>query len=124
MVMVKNELKLPPDIPPRCRCDSLLRLTTRTSNRNGNAGRPYLKCSDCRMFVTFTDARGDHAVNRMCHCQRPSRLQVSSLQKGRKLHYVCSTGQCDFYRLAINKESKLVILPEDLVEDLADLKLI
>lgn len=134
MVTVKHELEslpiFPPGLPKPC-CPlcgkggtNLIKLTTRTSNRNGNANRPYLKCSACRKFITFTDTRGDHAINRVCHCYKPSRLQVSSLQKGRKLHYVCSTGQCGFYDPAMNRESKHVVLPEDLVKDFADLNLI
>merc|ERR1711939_852676 len=95
---------------PLCgkRGKNIVKLVTRRSNRNGNANRPYLKCLDCRKFVTFTDSRGDHTVNKMCGCRKPSRIQVSSLQKGRRLHY----------------ESKEIVLSEDLVQDMAHLKLI
>lgn len=55
----------------------LTRYTTRVSNRNGNSGRPDIKCMPCNKFVTFLDDHGiedrklgrdaratDHAVGR------------------------------------------------------------
>jgi hypothetical protein len=101
-----------------------MELITRTSNRNGNANRPYLKCSPCDKFVTFLDERGNHPVNRKCECHRPSRLQVASFYKGRKLHFVCSTGNCAFYEVAHDAYNKPINLAEDLVTKLAGLRLI
>lgn len=134
MVTIKHELESSPVFPPKPlkpRCplcgnggSNLVKEVTRSSNRNSNANRPYLRCSACSKFVTFTDKRGEHNSNESCHCERPSRLQVSSMQKGRKLHYVCSGGQCGCYMPARNKENKQVHLTEELVKDLADLKLI
>lgn len=44
----------------RCGSDraTLNRFVCRRSNRNGNAGRPYLKCMPCNRFVKFEDERG------------------------------------------------------------------
>lgn len=133
MVAIKHDPEqdslFPTESPKLCcplcgrRGSNIVKLVTRRSNRNGNANRPYLKCLDCRKFMTFTDSRGDHTVNRICCCHKPSRIQVSSLQKGRRLHYVCSTGQCDFWELAMNQESKEIVLSEELVKGMAELKL-
>ncbi|KAF5536070.1 hypothetical protein FMEXI_10507 [Fusarium mexicanum] len=48
-----------PSRPPVCFvCNSLSRrLVTRSSNRNGNAGRPYHKCTSCQKFLSFADFR-------------------------------------------------------------------
>jgi hypothetical protein len=132
MTRVKHETAsqpiFPPD-PPKPRCPlcqqsgcNLEKLTTRTSNRNGNANRPYLKCSKCDKFVTFLDDRGTHPVNPKCECHVPSRLQVASFCKGRKLHFVCSTGHCRFYELARDREYKPIDLAEDYILKFATLR--
>lgn len=109
---------------PSCQSEHLTKLITKTSNRNGNANRPYLKCSPCNKFVTFLDERGEHSVNPGCDRHRPSRLQVASFHKGRKLHFVCSTGQCTFYEEPLTRKARPITLTEELVEELAWLKLI
>ncbi|EME82072.1 uncharacterized protein MYCFIDRAFT_77627 [Pseudocercospora fijiensis CIRAD86] len=92
---------------------------TRTSNRNGNAGRPYLKCGSCRKFITFVDKRGISSKNPECVCGKASRIQVAGKGKGRGLHYVCQSGACDFFDVARNKDGDQISLTEKLVEDLA-----
>lgn len=134
MTRVKHETISQPIYPPeprKPRCPicsqsgkNLLRLTTRTSNRNGNANRPYLKCSPCDKFITFLDERGSHSVNPRCECHMPSRLQVASSNKGRKLHFVCSTGHCTFYEVAHDNDNETINLTESLVVKLASLRLI
>ncbi|KAF2158363.1 hypothetical protein M409DRAFT_71684 [Zasmidium cellare ATCC 36951] len=123
----------PPGTPtpanPRCPlCGAgnphLTKYITRTSNRNANAGRPYLRCDPCNRFVTFTDKRGVHEVNPHCQCDKPSRIQVASKHKGRGLHFVCSTGVCKFYEEAKDEAGKISLMDEQMVKQLASLKLI
>lgn len=120
-----------PHYPPRPRCPLcgvdgryLTKLITRTSNRNKNAGRPYIKCLPCDRFITFLDDRGKHKVNPKCACGKPTRIQVASQRKGRGLHYVCSTGACGHYSIALDSQRKQINLSEDMVDKLASLQLI
>ncbi|KAK1984585.1 hypothetical protein LZ30DRAFT_711011 [Colletotrichum cereale] len=92
------------DIPPpdcrECGGPTTLRIT-RSSNRRGNAGRPYYICVPCRgRFCSFGDNRGCHPDNPPCDCGRPSRLQVAGRDRNPpgRIHYVCQRGGCDFYR--------------------------
>ncbi|SMQ44940.1 unnamed protein product [Zymoseptoria tritici ST99CH_3D1] len=123
--MVSINLPAGPAEPNCSRCgahnDDLTRLITKTSNRNGNAGRPYLKCLPCERFVTFDDRRGTSANHQPCDCEKPSRLQLAGKAKGRKLHFVCATGTCGFYTAKVNGEGDVVVIEEDLIGRLAGL---
>ena len=70
---------------------------TKTSNRNGNGGRPYFKCENCGAFHSFADSQGINQQNPHCQCDQPSRLGQASIQKGGLPFFVCATGACDFY---------------------------
>ena len=116
---------------PHCpECDAhtaqLTTFTTRTSNRNGNAGRKYLKCVPCKRFVAFLDDRGVHASNPTCFCNRPSRLQIAGAGKikPRGLHYVCVRGGCDFYEAATDDQGEQYSATERLAEIMIQLKII
>ncbi|KAL6910133.1 hypothetical protein GGI43DRAFT_389415 [Trichoderma evansii] len=88
-----------PEEPPACRqCgEESKRYITRPTNRNGNAGRPYYKCDRCPKFAGFADTRGNDPNNPPCDCGASSRRQLASRVKGRKIHYVCRLGKCNFY---------------------------
>lgn len=76
-------LAAPPDEPPICfRCDGpSKKLITRTSNRNGNAGRPYYKCRFCDEFLAFADDRGNDPANPLCYCGKSSKREVACREK-------------------------------------------
>lgn len=113
--------------PSRCWvCDSRSKLLfTRSSNRNGNAGRPYYKCTACAKFLCFADDRGLDLDNPQCHCGAPSRRQVSGPTKrvSRGLHYVCSRGGCSFYPPVYGERGQLNV-DEELVGFLAQLRIV
>lgn len=112
--------------PSSCPCckSSLESLTVMYSNPNGNAGRPYLKCSKplCNKFVTFTDNRGIHdddssyITNPLCQCGSPSRLQVCGrephVRNPRALHFVCAYGRCEFFEYKFDSDGEKMILSE------------
>ena len=124
----------PPPVPmPRCplcgaQCDQLTKFVTRTSNRNSNSGRPYLKCMPCEKFITFLDDRGIDSRAPKCACDLPSRLQVSGKygkSTPRGLHYVCSVGHCEYYEVKKNDYGRQQTIDnEDLVSLFATLKVI
>lgn len=134
MTSVKHERAsqpISPPAPPKPQCSSchrggqnLKKLTTMTSNRNGNAKRPYLKCLPCDKFVTFWDDRGTHSVNPKCGCHIPSRLQVDGFYKGRNLHFVCGTGHCSFYEIARDDQDRPLNLADDSILKFAARRLI
>ena len=99
---------------------------TRASNRNGNAGRPYYKCDQCNKFHCFDDDRGNDPRNPRCLCQVASRQQVAGPEKAipRGLHYVCRSGQCNFYTVRRDVNAQQITVTEDLVEMLARLEVI
>ncbi|KAF1823916.1 uncharacterized protein K489DRAFT_169265 [Dissoconium aciculare CBS 342.82] len=117
---------------PRCAtCGAVTsRLTyfkTRSSNRNGNAGRPYLKCMICNKFVTFTDCRGINNDAPRCVCGLLSRQQIAGrmgTRTPRGLHYVCSLGQCEFYQARTNAQGEQQVLAEHLIDLFAKLNVI
>lgn len=116
-----------PSVPPTCyRCGgSGDRYTTRCSNRNGNVGRPYYKCRNCRQFLVFADDRGNDPTNPVCHCGLSSKRQVASREKNRKIHYVCRRGGCDFYAPCIKPNmDSVVVTGDDIVYLLATLKIV
>jgi hypothetical protein len=112
----------------------LIRLTTRASNRNGNAGRPYLKCGSCKCFITFDDDRGylippfkrqEGVIDLKasiqpnhphCDCGKPSRQQVENLEKGRKMHVKCSTGKCGFWARIVHPNGEDLVCSEAMLD--------
>lgn len=114
--------------PPDCfRCHNpATSHITKSSNRKGNAGRLYYKCVPCNKFLSFADDRGDDPRNPQCECGYASKRQVSGPEKGRKIHFVCKTGSCEFYSLAVSKEGDAIVLPDSelLVGIMARLKII
>lgn len=126
---VQNLVLAPgPTHPPICsRCNSpSQRKTTRSSNRNGNAGRPYDKCTNCGNFLGFADERGNNPNNPLCHCGQSSKAQVTGQNSGNPggLHYVCRLGTCDYYYVRRNRNNEQIRLCGDMVEQFANLKLI
>ncbi|KAK7219776.1 hypothetical protein V2G26_007779 [Clonostachys chloroleuca] len=118
----------PPEEPPicfRCRGPSKKHIT-RTSNRNGNAGRPYYKCICCGQFLAFADDRGNDPSNPLCHCGSSSKMQVACREKGRKVHYVCRLGKCDFYKAchSANQDAVVTVDGDGIISLLAMLRLI
>ncbi|KAL7911194.1 hypothetical protein GGI35DRAFT_446788 [Trichoderma velutinum] len=117
----------PPPKPPTCgKCKIAgMRHITRSSNRNGNAGRPYYRCASCHNFLRFDDNRGNDPGNPVCHCGVPSRTQVACREKGRKVHYVCRQGECDFYNVCRStSDGSVVTLEDDILVLLAGLTII
>lgn len=111
----------------RCGSSDLSYFTTRRSNRNGNAGRPYYKCMPCDKFITFIDNRGIHFHNPECGCGHSSRLQVAGRfapKLARGLHYVCATGSCDFFQSAADRSGRNYDVTEDLLPMLVGLSII
>ncbi|KAH7232501.1 hypothetical protein B0J15DRAFT_409228 [Fusarium solani] len=119
-------LGLPPNNPPNCFiCQQRsVRFKTRTSNRKGNAGRPYYKCVHCRKFLAFADQRGNDPQNPPCHCALSSKRQAAGQEKGSGLHYVCRNGTCDFYAPCLDNGGNQVSVDGDLRRMLASLQII
>lgn len=113
---------LAPDCIQCTRPTSLL--YTRTSNRKGNAGRPYYKCVPCDKFHCFADQRGNDPTNTPCDCGKSSKRQISGPEKGRQVHYVCRIGGCDFYKAHKNTQQETINLDKELVEPTARLSII
>ncbi len=113
-------------VSPKClRCsDSTSRFVTRQSNRKGNAGRPYYKCLRCDKFSCFDDTRGIDGLNPRCLCDSASRRQLSGQERGRKVHYVCVSGRCDYFMYHRGADDAAVTVDEDLVEALIRLRFI
>ena len=124
--LLQNPFLAGPQSAPTClRCgQETERLITRWSNRNGNAGRPYYKCLHCGGFNSFADDRGNDAGNPLCDCGQASRRQISGVQRGRRVHYVCRFGRCDYFTFHWTAENKVMSLTEDVVEWLARLRLV
>ncbi|KAI0412234.1 hypothetical protein F5X98DRAFT_379980 [Xylaria grammica] len=121
-------LESPPTQPPRChRCGRTSeRLVTRSSNRNGNAGRPYYKCLHCNKFLVFGDYRGNDSTNPKCYCGCSSKLQVTGRSNSvpGRLHYVCRLGLCDFSGPCRDERGLDVVINMDLVGGLSRLFII
>lgn len=113
---------------PNCRAchRRTVRRVTRVSNRTGNANRPYYKCIPCDKFQCFDDDRGKSPDHPLCSCNIPSRQQVAGPDKfiPRGLHYVCSSGACDFYGVQRDAQQQQITLDENLVDTLARLNII
>jgi hypothetical protein len=101
-------------------------MVTRSSNRNGNAGRPYHKCISCRYFFGFADDRGNNPNNQMCGCGESSRLQRAGENSSNPggLHYVCRLGTCDYYAVKVDENQEQITVSLDLVDRLAGLNII
>ena len=103
------------------------RLVTRTTNRNGNGGRPYDKCVPCGKFLGFADERGNDPRNPPCECGVPSKRQVTGYRNKtpRAVHYVCRLRRCDFYaELRDGSDGERVVVDERLLALLAKLAII
>lgn len=82
-------------------CKSLTTLrTTKDSNANGNARRPFYKCPNCSAFCTFADNRNVNDSNPLCWCGAYSRGELTGVAKGRRRFYKCSNLQCAFWKWA------------------------
>ncbi|KAI1822986.1 hypothetical protein F4861DRAFT_352381 [Xylaria intraflava] len=68
-------------------------------NPNGNANRPYFKCSKCKRFLVFRDWRGIDPENPVCCCGYISRRGVTGVKNAKpgRLFYTCVAGDCDFF---------------------------
>ena len=133
MVSVSTTSPLSPNVLfPRCTLcgadfEHLTRFFTRVGNRNGNSGRPYIKCMPCNKFVTFLDGHGIEDHGPRCSCDLPCRRQVSgryAKTKPRGLHYVCSIGFCNYYEPQMNEEGEQQTLDENVIDLFAALKFI
>jgi hypothetical protein len=113
------------DIPNCHSCgEACTRHITRSSNRNGNAGRPYYKCIPCDKFSCFVDSRGEDENNPLCDCGKSSRRQLSSREKGRRIFYVCKTGSCQFFQFHKRRDGSNWSVEEDVAEALAELRVV
>jgi hypothetical protein len=97
---------------------------TKTSNRNGNAGRPYYTCSGCGKFSTFADVRGNDISNPLCYCNSTAKRQRSGARKGKKVHYVCRLGTCNFFDWHRTSQTEVLSLEDNVMDHLARLSLI
>lgn len=117
-----------PSEPPSCRrCGGPgTRHITRASNRNGNARRPFVRCTPCSEFITFTDDRGIDPTNPKCDCGRPSRRQLTGKDKAvpRAIHFVCSEGRCDFYSEGVDERGGRATVTLDFLDMMIRLKIV
>ncbi|KAL2782521.1 hypothetical protein BJX66DRAFT_320533 [Aspergillus keveii] len=124
MALVGPLLAPAPEAGPDCmRCGRpSTEFTTRISNRNGNAGRPYFKCVPCDKFLVFNDTRGNDPRNPDCYCGCSSKRQVAGRERRvpRGLHYVCRLGECRFYAPVRGSAGQQMTL-EDVEEELINL---
>lgn len=117
---------------PRCSCcgakyKDLERFVTKSSNRNSNSGRPYLKCTPCNKFVTWLDDRGIDDECPTCSCNFLCRRQVAGKYgkiNPRALHFVCSMGTCDYYRVCRYDDGEEQVTTDELVDLLAKMNVI
>lgn len=113
---------------PRCqRCGAvettLVTLIAQDNKPNGNAGRKYLKCIPCNVFITTLDKRGRIKINPTCDSGTASRLQLAVAEKWRILHHKCAGGACRFWRSAKHKKGREMVVPEGLIEKFAGVTL-
>ncbi|KAI5299901.1 hypothetical protein KEM55_001070, partial [Ascosphaera atra] len=106
----RSEGLLPPRAsPPICwECGSRAkRGITRSTNENGNAGRPFDTCSNKwghddgkSKFLAFADDIGNARCHPCCHCEMPGKLVVKNEEKGREEYrrafLQCRWGECDW----------------------------
>ncbi|KAK4183368.1 hypothetical protein QBC35DRAFT_443502 [Podospora australis] len=118
---VRPDLVPPPSEPPICfQCSGpSIKRITQEGNPNGNAGRPYFKCSSCSKFLVFADPRGNLPENPPCQeCGEPSKQQITGSYSQtqspfRALHYVCSLGKCDFYEPVLEAGRQKVLTADE-----------
>jgi hypothetical protein len=115
-----------PSSAPDClRCGQRTsKRTTKSSNRNGNAGCPYYTCSGCGKFSTFADTRGNDISNPVCYCNSTAKRQRSGARKGKKVHYVCRLGTCTFFDWHRTSQTEVLSLEDNVLDHLARLSLI
>ncbi|KAI0970446.1 hypothetical protein F4678DRAFT_462673 [Xylaria arbuscula] len=117
-----------PASPPLCFLYSKAneRIVTQSSNRNGNAGRPYYKCTPCNNFLVFADERGNDPTNPECHCGFSSKRQITgrSDRVAGLVHYVCRLGECDYYNPSRDESGIATVIAANLIDDLSKLSII
>ncbi|KAI0432795.1 hypothetical protein F5Y09DRAFT_300924 [Xylaria sp. FL1042] len=117
-----------PQQPPQCaECGHITTLhITGSSNRNGNAGRPYYKCLSCGKFCVFNDLRGNDPTNPCCYCGYSSKRQITGRSKrvAGRVHYVCRLGECDYFSSGSDEKGKDIIIDMDLSDALSRLFII
>jgi hypothetical protein len=76
---------------------SAIRKIIATSNRSGNAGRPYYSCqhSHSFVFITWDDDRNVEPGNPRCYCSLPSRYNTRNDSKAMPW-YACATSVCRY----------------------------
>ncbi|KAK0646963.1 hypothetical protein B0T16DRAFT_171222 [Cercophora newfieldiana] len=116
-----------PTICYKCFSTSIQEHITSRSNRNGNAGRPFLKCQSCTKFLGFTDERGNCPDNPPCDCGEPSKTQLVGLGLGKRVprgvFFVCRRAECNYYAELVNEEGDQVRATEVVEELLAGLRI-
>ena len=70
------------------------------------------------------DKRGNDPTNPNCKCDTSSKRQVSGEAKGRRVHYVCRLGTCNYYAVHRSAGGEQLSLNENLVASLGLLYLI
>lgn len=78
----------------------------------------------CKSLVKMSEAVNVAVMIRRSSVDQPSRIQVASKHKGRGLHFVCSTRVYKFYEEAKDEAGKMSLVDEQMVKQLASLKLI
>jgi hypothetical protein len=96
-------------------------------NRNGNADRPYKRCTapGCYKFSNWCDNRGVYANNPACECGFPSRLGIAGREHPRHpraLHFECSHGGCDFWAKAVTQNGERAIANDAFMDAFARLR--
>ena len=94
-----------------CHCTPEYRSTVGFTNGNGNGGRHYYVCTECKTnprlassrnskgWITWDDDKGVEPGNPLCDCgfiSRHDRTGVNSSTPGREF-WACSTGACGYF---------------------------
>ena len=94
-----------------CHCTPQYRSTVGFTNGNGNGGRHYYVCTECKTnpkltssrnskgWITWDDDKGVEPGNPLCDCgfiSRQDRTGVNSSAPGRDF-WTCSTGACGYF---------------------------
>ncbi|CAI6334243.1 unnamed protein product [Periconia digitata] len=116
------------NVAPNCiKCGRPTSLeTTKESNRNGNARRPYYKCLSCKKFHCFVDLRGNDTTNPLCHCKVSSKRQLSGVGKHlqRTVHYVCRLGTCNYYHVEQDSNGHPLSVDDEIANQMVLLQLV
>jgi hypothetical protein len=117
-----------PVTTPQCiKCGRITsRTITKQQNQNGNALRPFYKCYPCNKFHCFDDLRGNDPANPPCYCGVSSKRQASGVNTGllRRLHYVCRLGTCNYYKAERDFDGNVQCVDDEVVDQLALLRLL